>query len=162
MLPQLERTFLTDGGMETDLIFNRGIDLPEFASIDLLKDSEGKAALRAYYEPYIELARERGLGFIYGTPTWRASPDWGELIGYSLDQLGNMIRAGVALGKELRDEAGDVPVLVSGTIGPQGDGYAPDKLMSADEAQRYHAWQIGVSADAGVDMVDAMTMTYPE
>ena len=85
MLPQVHGdTFLTDGGLETDLIFNRGIDLPEFAAFDLLEDAEGMAALRSYYEPYIELAREHGVGFVYETPTWRASPHWGEAIGYSL------------------------------------------------------------------------------
>ena len=163
MLPQLEGTFLTDGGLETDLIFNHGVDLPEFASFDLLKDDEGKATLRSYYEPYIELARESGMGFVYETPTWRASPDWGKQIGYSLDRLEAMNRAGVALGEELRDAAGDdVTVVISGNIGPQGDGYSPELLMTADEAQAYHSWQIGIFADAGVDMVNAMTMTYPE
>jgi homocysteine S-methyltransferase len=126
-----------------------------------LKDEEGAAALREYYEPYIELARESGMGFIYGTPTWRASPDWGEQIGYSLEQLDEMNRAGVALGRELRAQAGEVDIVISGVIGPQGDGYSPDTLMTAAEAQEYHAWQIGVFADAGVDAVDALTMTYP-
>jgi len=164
VVPQFDRdTFLTDGGLETDLIFNRGIDLPEFAAFDLLKDEEGKAALREYYEPYIGLAREHGMGFIYGTPTWRASPDWGEQIGYSLEQLEEVNRTGVSLGSELRAQAGDdVTVLISGVVGPQGDGYSPDSLMTAAEAQKYHAWQIGVFADAGVDTVDAMTITYPD
>ncbi len=163
MLPQLDGvTFLSDGGLETDLIFNHGIDLPEFASFDLLKDAEGVAALRSYYEPYIELARERGMGFIYETPTWRASPRWGEVIGYSLSDLAAANRAAVSLGEELRAEAGDVPIVISGNIGPEGDGYSPETLMSAAKAQEYHSWQIEVFAEAGVDMVNAMTMTYPD
>jgi len=163
MLPQLDGdTFLTDGGLETDLIFNHGIDLPEFASFDLLKDPEGLAALRSYYEPYIELARERGMGFIYETPTWRASPRWGEAIGYSLSELALANRTAVSLGEELRAFAEDVPIVISGNIGPEGDGYSPERLMSAPEAQEYHSWQIELFAGAQVDMVNAMTMTYPD
>lgn len=163
MLPQLERTFLTDGGLETDLIFNHGIELPQFASFDLLKDEAGRSALRAYYEPYLDLARERGIGFIIETPTWRASPDWAEVIGYSLRDLEAMNRSGVALARELRDRVdGDVPVVVSGNIGPQGDGYSPGTLLSADEAAGYHSFQIEIFASEGVDMVNAMTMTYEE
>jgi len=162
MLPQLNgETFLTDGGLETDLIFNHGIDLPEFASFDLLKDTEGISALRSYYEPYVELARERRMGFIYETPTWRASPRWGEVIGYTLSDLEKANRAAVALGEELRASEKEVRIVVSGNIGPEGDGYSPESLLSAAEAEAYHSWQIGVFADAQVDMVNAMTMTYP-
>ena len=77
-LPQLDgQLFLTDGGIETTLIFHEGLDLPLFAAFDLLKDAEGTDALRRYYEPYLELARERGLGFVLESPTWRANPDLG-------------------------------------------------------------------------------------
>ena len=164
MLPQLEQgTFLTDGGLETDLIFNHGIDLPEFASFDLLKDPGGPAVLRSYYEPYIALARERGMGFVFETPTWRANPRWGEKIGYSLSELAEANRAAVALGEELRAAAGDgLTILISGNIGPQDDGYSPETVLSAEGAEEYHGWQIEVFADAGVDMVNAMTMTYSE
>ena len=146
MLPQLnEDTFLTDGGLETDLIFNHGIDLPEFASFDLLKDEEGKAELRSYYEAYIELARERGMGFVYETPTWRASPRLGrgDRLFARGARRGN--RAGVALGEELRAEAEDVPIVISGNIGPEGDGYSPETILSAADAQEYHCL-----ADRGV------------
>ena len=76
-LPQLDGDlFLTDGGIETTLIFHEGIDLPAFAAFDLLKDEEGTEALRRYYEPYTALARERGVGLVLESPTWRASPRW--------------------------------------------------------------------------------------
>ena len=40
-LPQLTMsTFMTDGGLETDLIFNQGIELQEFAAFDLLKNKD--------------------------------------------------------------------------------------------------------------------------
>jgi S-methylmethionine-dependent homocysteine/selenocysteine methylase len=41
-LPQLsDKTFITDGGLETTLIFHHGFDLPEFAAFDLFKLSSG-------------------------------------------------------------------------------------------------------------------------
>jgi len=75
-LPQLDRLFLTDGGVETDLIFNRGIDLPFFASVMLLRTPEGEKALDDYIRPYLDLARRLGTGFEFVTASWRASPDW--------------------------------------------------------------------------------------
>ena len=82
-LPQLDaaRPFLTDGGLETTLIFHRGLDLPCFAAFDLLKDDGGRDELRAYFEPYLALARERGVGFVLDTATWRANPDWARAAG---------------------------------------------------------------------------------
>ena len=82
-LPQLDaaRPFLTDGGLETTLIFHRGLDLPCFAAFDLLKDDRGRDELRAYFAPYLALARERGVGFVLDTATWRANPDWARAAG---------------------------------------------------------------------------------
>jgi S-methylmethionine-dependent homocysteine/selenocysteine methylase len=77
VLPQLgDDAFLTDGGMEMWLIFVAGLDLPEFASFPLVDDPRGVEALRAYFAPYIDLARERGAGLVLDAPTWRASSDW--------------------------------------------------------------------------------------
>ena len=96
-LPQLEGPFfLTDGGIETTLIFHQGLDLPEFAAFDLLKDEEGTEALRRYYEPYAALAVERGLGFVLESPTWRANPDWAARIGYGDAELDAMNRKAIA------------------------------------------------------------------
>ena len=163
-LPQMGRdTFLTDGGLETDLIFNRGIDLPEFASFDLLKDEEGKGALRAYFEPYVALARESGRGFILESPTWRANPRWAEKIGYSLDDLDRMNREAIALLAQIRDAAGaGPPIVISGCVGPGDDGYSPERVLSASEAQAYHSRQIETFAGTQADMVTAITMTYAE
>ena len=96
-LPQLsgERLFLTDGGLETTLIFHQGIDLPSFAAFDLLKDEDGREALREYFRPYLEMARERKTGFVLDTATWRANPDWAEEIGYSAEQLDEANREAV-------------------------------------------------------------------
>jgi S-methylmethionine-dependent homocysteine/selenocysteine methylase len=163
-LPQLgDGLFLTDGGIETTLIFHRGLDLPLFAAFVLLDDEEGTEALRRYYEPYLELARERGLGFVLESPTWRASPRWGSELGYSAEQLDGLNRKAIALMEELRSgEDGGAPIVISGCIGPQDDGYSPEAKLSAAEAQDYHSTQIGTFADTSADMVCAVTLTYAE
>ena len=162
-LPQLDgRLFLTDGGIETSLIFHQGLDLPEFAAFDLLKDEQGTEALRRYYAPYASLAREHGTGFVLESPTWRASPDWAIKIGYSLTELDELNRKAIALMEELRAEyeADGAPIVISGCVGPQDDGYNPAVKLSASDAQTYHATQIGTFRDTAADMVTAITMTY--
>jgi S-methylmethionine-dependent homocysteine/selenocysteine methylase len=164
-LPQLEGDlFLTDGGIETTLIFHQGLDLPEFAAFVLLDDDEGVDQLRRYYEPYLELARESGAGFVLESPTWRANPSWADRIGVSPEKLDELNRRAIALMEELRDGAGtgDAPVVISGCIGPQDDGYNPTETLSADAARDYHSTQIGTFADTAADMVAAITMTYPD
>ena len=160
-LPQLDgRLFLTDGGIETWLIFHDRIELPLFAAFDLLKHEAGIAALNRYYWRYLELARDAGTGFVFESPTWRASRDWGERLGYTCSALAAANRRALALGVALRREAGDVPVVLSGCVGPRGDGYNPGRLMQAEEAEGYHAEQIGALAAGGADMVTAITMTH--
>jgi homocysteine S-methyltransferase len=163
-LPQLGgELFLTDGGIETSLIFHQGLDLPAFAAFVLLDDEHGTEELRRYYAPYLALARDEGVGFVLESPTWRASPRWGAELGYSEEQLDALNRRAIALMEELRDEAGTAgPVVISGCIGPQDDGYNPTTKLSADEARDYHATQIGTFRDTPADMVTAMTLTYAE
>jgi S-methylmethionine-dependent homocysteine/selenocysteine methylase len=163
-LPQLDGGFfLTDGGIETTLIFHHGLELPVFAAFDLLKDDEGIEQLRSYYAPYANLARERGVGLVLESPTWRANPDWAAEIGYSLDELDAFNRKAIALMEEIRDEyASGQPIVISGCVGPQGDGYNPATMLSPDEARRYHSTQIATFADTAADMVTAITMTYAE
>jgi S-methylmethionine-dependent homocysteine/selenocysteine methylase len=163
-LPQLDgdRLFLADGGLETTLVFHQGIDLPAFAAFPLLDDTAGRAALAEYFMPYLELARERGAGFILDTPTWRASADWGPELGYDAAGLERVNRDAVTFAQELRSVAGETPapILVNGVVGPRGDGYVPGALMTPAQAQAYHAAQIGAFAAAGADMVSAITMNY--
>jgi S-methylmethionine-dependent homocysteine/selenocysteine methylase len=164
-LPQLDGgLFLTDGGIETTLIFHRGIELPAFAAFDLLKDEEGTEALRDYYEPYAALARERGLGFVLESPTWRASPRWAAEIGRSGKELEDLNRKAIALMEEIRveHEAGDAPIVISGCVGPQDDGYNPTEILTASGARDYHATQIETFRDTAADMVTAITMTYTD
>lgn len=163
-LPQMrDEVFLTDGGIETTLIFHDGLDLPHFAAFDLLKDSDGVTALRRYYAPYLELAATRGLGFILESPTWRASADWGERLGYAPAALDAANRRAVALMAELREGARSIaPIVVSGCVGPRGDGYRADLRMSPAAAEGYHQRQVEVFAGTEADMVTAITMTYPD
>jgi homocysteine S-methyltransferase len=162
-LPQLERPmFLTDGGLETTLIFHDGLDLPHFAAYDLLRREGGAEALRRYFESYVAIARERGVGIALDTPTWRANPDWGERLGDSRDELAELNRRAVALLEGIRDdlETGAAPIVISGCVGPRGDGYVVGAEMSADEAASYHGFQVGVFAGTAADFVSALTMTY--
>jgi len=162
-LPQLsEAVFVTDSGLETDLIFNHGFDLPDFASFVLLDDESGVEALQNYVAEHAELAADSGVGVIIETPTWRASSDWGSKLGYDDASLSEVNRRAVELlaGVRALRKPDSPPMVVSGNIGPRGDGYSPTSLMSADEARAYHSSQIDTFADTDVDMVTALTMTY--
>jgi S-methylmethionine-dependent homocysteine/selenocysteine methylase len=159
--PLGDGTFITDGGMETTLIFQQGMELPDFASFVLLDDPEGVEALRAYFRPYIEIARDRGVGILLDTPTWRANADWGERLGYTPEQLADVNRRAVALLEELRAESeGRPPLVISGCVGPRGDGYAVGEEMSAEDAEAYHSAQIETFAGTAADVVSALTLTY--
>ena len=153
---------LTDSGLETDLIFHGGFDLPSFAVFVLLDDAAGLHALRSYFRDHANIAANAGTPFIFETPTWRANPDWGSQVGYDLARLADANRRAVELVRAVAgDLADELPAsYVSGCVGPRGDGYAPAETMTADEARRYHEWQVGVFADVGVDFVTAITLTY--
>lgn len=164
-LPQLAGgLFLTDGGIETTLIFHDGLDLPYFASFVLLRDEGGVAALRRYFRTYAALAREYGVGCILESPTWRANADWADKLGYSAEELDAANRRAIELLREVRaeHEAPGSPMVISGCLGPRGDGYAPSAVMSAEEAGRYHRAQIDTFAGTEADMVTAITMNYAE
>jgi S-methylmethionine-dependent homocysteine/selenocysteine methylase len=163
-LPQLDAdVFLTDGGIETTLIFDDGLELPDFASFILLDDIAGREALVRYFERYASIAARNGVGVVLETPTWRANPDWAPRLGYDLDQLDRINRDAVALLFETRDrhQTDATAVVISGCIGPRGDGYQPGALMTPEEARAYHVRQVRVLADAGADVVTAITMNYP-
>jgi len=153
--------FLTDGGIETTLIFHAGLDLPFFAAFHLLKDEQGAAALRQYFASHAAIARQYGVGFILESATWRASSDWGNKLGYSRQALDEANRKAIALLHELRLEleTDRVPMVISGCVGPRGDGYDPGVIMSPEEAEAYHAAQIGTFAATEADLVTAITMT---
>lgn len=159
-----DRVFITDGGLETTLIFEHGLELPDFASFAVLGSDEGEERLRGYYEGYVSVAREHGVGAVLGAPTWRAHADWGDRLGYSPEELAAANRRAVDLVALVRDDAWvhGVPVVVSGDIGPRGDGYEVGDTMTAEEAEAYHRTQIATLAEAGADLISAYTMTYAD
>ena len=159
-LPQLEGgVFLTDGGAETDLIFHRGVELPEFASFVLHDSPETEAPVRDYFVDYLRIAGDAELGLILETLTWRASADWGEGLGYDAARLRTANARAVELLQELRDQHGAGQVLISGCVGPRDDAYSGLGSMGPDEAADYHRTQISVLADSGADLVSALTLT---
>lgn len=161
-LPQLSGgLFLTDGGIETTLIFQDGLELPYFAAFHLLNGVAGHDALMRYYERYIVIAKADGVGFVLESPTWRASSDWGDKIGYSREEIAAANHKSIRLMLDLREkhETATTPMVISGCVGPRGDGYDPGQVMSAEKAERYHAHQVAALAEAGADMVTAVTMT---
>jgi len=162
-LPQLtDGPYLADAGMETTLVFEHGIDLPCFAAFPLLETEEGTTAIRGYFEPFLELARRHGTGFVMDTLTWRANRDWGAQLGYSPHDLAEVNRRCVAFAEQLRDEAGDVPVVINGVVGPRGDAYRPEETMSSGDAERYHREQVETLSGTAADMVTGLTLTNAE
>lgn len=162
-LPQLRQgKFLTDGGFETVLIFHDQMELPEFAAFVLLSDAAGKARIRAYYDDYISIAQDNGCGFILESPTWRASTDWGKLLGYDDHALDAINRTAIELLNSVKAEHPDTSMVVSGCIGPRGDGYVAGDLMSCEDAKAYHSPQINAFQSAGAEMTTALTMTYSQ
>ena len=162
-LPQLSGdVFLTDGGIETTLIFHEGLGLPYFAAFDLLKHPAGEAALRKYFCTYAALARQYAVGCILESATWRASADWGTKLGYVPVTLAEMNRQAIMLLHAIRQEyeTAKTPMVISGCIGPRGDGYNPAAFMDEAEAERYHAIQATTFREADADIVTAITMTY--
>ncbi|RDJ20755.1 homocysteine methyltransferase [Bosea caraganae] len=163
-LPQMQGgVFLSDGGMETSLIFHDGLDLPHFASFVLLATATGRWHLSAYYETYLAIAQARGVGFVLDSATWRANPDWGAKLGYGRDALKAANQASIRLLETLRArwESKASPCVISGAIGPRGDGYKEGR-MGASEAEDYHGAQISAFADSAADMVAAYTLSSVE
>ncbi|MEP9390354.1 homocysteine S-methyltransferase family protein [Mesorhizobium sp. KR9-304] len=161
-LPQMNGgLFLTDGGIETTLIFHDGFDLPYFAAFDLFKDEKGTRALRRYFARHASVAKRTGAGFILESATWRASKDWADKLGYSAPDLEEANRRAIRLLRDIKAEY-ETPrskMVISGCVGPRGDGYDPGKVMSLEEAQAYHSQQVRIFADENVDMISAITMT---
>jgi len=164
-LPQLgEQLFLTDGGLETTLMFHKGLELPCFAAFGLLEDEEGWALLRDYYRRYANIAVDTGCGFVLESPTWRANTDWARKLGYDQAQLAEINQESIRFLEELRGEYADRidPIVISGNIGPRGDGYIARERMSPQQASDYHRAQIAVFAGTSADLVSAVTLTYAE
>ena len=164
-LPQLTgELFITDGGLETTLIFHDGLELPYFAAFDLLKNDDGEEAIRRYFQPYVTIAKNHGVGFVLESATWRASPDWAEKLGYTPEALAEANRKAIQVLQGIRDEheSNTTKMVISGCVGPRGDGYNPEHTMTEEEAETYHSVQIETFAATEADMITAITMTHAE
>ena len=164
-LPQLSgMPFLTDSGLESTLVFHEGVDLPHFAAYQLLDTPEGDAFFRRYFEQHIDIARRYGTGFLLESVTWRANPDWADRLGHSSSRLAELNERSVSMLAEIRADLADeqTPMVISGCVGPRGDGYSPDELMTPEQAAEYHATQINTFAGTDADLISAITMTNTE
>lgn len=157
-----DQPFVTDGGLETTIVFQYGIDLPDFAAFPLVDSADGRATLRRYYTPFFELAADAGTGMVLDTPTWRANLDWGARQGYDPIRLAEVNRRAVAFAADLSTEHPSVTSVLNGVIGPRGDGYVVGDTMGAAEAAAYHGLQARAFAEAGAHMISAITMTYAD
>ena len=164
-LPQLhDQPMLTDGGLETTLIFLDQIDLPGFSAVHMLTSEERREHLRRYFREYIEIARAHQMGFLFESATWRSSHGWADEIGIAAEHLDDLNRIAIRMLVEMREqlETPGTPMVISGCIGPRGDGYVATDKMTVDEAEAYHSQQVSLFADAGVDCVSALTLNYLE
>lgn len=160
-LPQLSGDlFLTDAGIETDIIFNRGIAIREFAAHTLLAHPVGRQALKDYFSGFINLAKQGGTGLILDTVTWKAHRHWAADLEETISFLHDANRSAVALIAELRELADSPhPIVLNAPIGPRGDAYAPEKRIGANEAKDYYSEQLGWLSRTEIDMVTGLTFT---
>jgi len=156
--------YLTDGGLETTLIFHQAISLNYFAAFELLKNENGKKALQSYYESYLKLAAQYYLPFVMESPTWRANADWGVKLGYTHDEIFALNKQSIKFTRELAEPfSQSLPqIIFSGNIGPRGDGYKAENCMTAEQAKAYHIEQVKAFAFADADVVTALTITYSD
>lgn len=161
-LPQIDGgLFLAYTGMETDLLFSKGVDLPGFASYRLLETEEGLQLLKGYFRDLIELGKRRKVGVILESPTWVASRDRGAQIGYPIESILDLNKQAIMLMSDIRTEFGDLPTVLSANIGPREDAYSPSNQMTVEAAAAYHSEQVTALAETDVDVISGYTVAYP-
>lgn len=158
----LLRRVVTDGGLETDLIYNHGVDLPHFAAFPLVETSEGRELLTSYFDDYAAIAERIGASLMLESPTWRASSDWGTLLGYSPEAVTRINESAITMLAGLRSRYPVPEILIGGVLGPRGDGYRPEHVGNPEVAAGYHRPQLEAFARAGADLATAYTMTHVE
>ncbi len=159
--PAKGTTVVTDAGLETWLLFQRGVDLPAFAAYPLAATATGRALLTEYLQHYVAIASSIGAAPVLDAATWRANPDWAVVLGHDLGTLGSLIDACIQIVADVRSTwRGNQPFLINGPVGPRGDGYQVDASMTSEAAADCHGFQIRRMADAGVDVITALTMGY--
>ncbi len=164
-LPQLGGDmYLTDAGLETDLIFNKGIEIREFAAHTLLPDTTGCEAMAQYYRGFLNLAKEVNTGFILDSPTWKAHMHWAKDLAATEKEIKQANLDAIAFIAGLREDFANNqrPIVLNGLVGPRGDAYAPDTQLAVTEARDYHLKQLSWLAETEVDMVSALTFTQAD
>jgi S-methylmethionine-dependent homocysteine/selenocysteine methylase len=158
--PQKEgRFYLTEGGTETEIMYKYGFELPQFAMFPLLDNSEAVSTMRGMYRSYLDVCAKHGMCALMGGLDYRASPDWGQLLGYSPDGLAEANHQAIAFLKELAGEyTSDIPeILIQGLIGPRGDAYERNETITENEAEDYHSVQLETLKEVDVDLALAIT-----
>ena len=156
----MQTPLLTDSGLETWLVFHRGIDLVDFAAFSLLDDPRCREVLAEYFREHVRVAQQSGTGIVLETPTWRANADWGARLGYDAGALDRVNRDAVAFVRGIAAEFVGVEAVVSGNLGPRGDGYNPAELLVPEVAASYHRPQVESFVAAGADRVTMLTATH--
>jgi homocysteine S-methyltransferase len=157
--------YLTEGGQETEILYKYGFELNQFAMFPLLDDPRAVAELQGMYGRYLDTAARHGFGVVMGGLDYRASPDWGTLLGYSRESLADMQMRSIGFLRDVAQPYRDqVPaVMYAGIVGPRGDAYETNRTITAEEAEEYHGEQLATLARAEVDLVEAMTFnSVPE
>ncbi len=164
-----QKTFLTNAGTETYLVFQQGFDLPEFCAFAVHEnEAEWNKLVEDYLHPILDTAASSGYGLMLDVLVWRAHGDFVEKLGRPRDEVAVINRRAVELARTAVEQwrasskitAESFPVLIVADTGPRGDGYqVSDSDVTADEACAYHRDQLQALADTGVDLVCALTMT---
>ncbi|MEW9920013.1 homocysteine S-methyltransferase family protein [Marimonas sp. MJW-29] len=164
-LPQMNGQNMTcGGGFETWLQYVDGFELRHFCAFELINDKRGLACLTDYQRKLVEAAVENGFGVINEGLHYRASRDWGELIGFSREALEEINIRGIEFYRDIAKEyeSPETPMLVGGVIGPRGDAYNVGRTPNVAEAEDYHSEQIQTFKKAGADLVSALTFSSVE
>lgn len=153
------RYYLSEGGMETEVMYKHGFDFPHFAVFELLKNPKAVSALQAMYRQYFDVVAKHQMVALVGGLDYRASPDWGALLGYSADGLSDMNHRCIDFLRDLAKEyIGEIDeILIQGFIGPRGDAYETNTVITEQESEDYHSVQLQTLKEADVDLASALT-----
>ena len=160
-LPQMDGgVYLTDCGIETYIMYKKGFALPNFSLFHLLNDEDAAREIQAYLQRLLAVAERNDVGMILCGPLYRASRDWGELLGYTPERLADVNHRCIEMFEALaRDsELARRRIVFSGVVGPRGDAYKLNRTITAQEAEDYHSEQIVTLERAGADMITGLTL----
>jgi homocysteine S-methyltransferase len=158
--PQKEgRFYLSEGGTETEILYKYGFELPQFAMFPLLDNPEAVSKMQGMYRKYLDVVAKHGMCALMGGLDYRASPDWGKLLGYSPQGLSEANHKSINFLREIAKEyTSDIPdILIQGLIGPRGDAYKMNLNITENEAEDYHSIQLNTLKEANVDLALAIT-----